>query len=67
MNVKIDIMSWLPKLKSGGIMLGHDYPSPTDPNGGFEELAACVNQHVRDSDKFTDFGYFCGIWGAIKN
>lgn len=65
-NVKLDINSWYPKLKKGGIMLGHDYPDPKDPNGGFEELTKAVNEEVRDAKDFTDFGYFCGIWGARK-
>lgn len=65
-NVKLDIASWLPKLKSSGIMLGHDYPEPSDPNGGFEELTKAVNESVRDSADFKDFGWACGIWGAVK-
>lgn len=65
-NVKRDVASWLPKLKAGGIMLGHDYPEPGDPNGGFEELSRAVNESVRDSAAFTDFGWVCGIWGARK-
>jgi predicted O-methyltransferase YrrM len=65
-NVKQDVLKWLPKLKNGGLMLGHDYPEPTDPNGGFEELTKAVNETVRDNKKFKDFGWFCGIWGAIK-
>tara|TARA_R110002020_G_scaffold92416_11_gene223788 strand:+ start:401 stop:1054 length:654 start_codon:yes stop_codon:yes gene_type:complete len=66
-NVKLDILSWLPKLKPHGLMIGHDYPDPTDPNGGFEELFASVNDHVRDSGSFYDFGYAWGLWGAKKS
>jgi predicted O-methyltransferase YrrM len=65
-NVKLDILSWLPKLKPNGLMMGHDYPAPNDPNGGFEELFAAVNEHVRDSQSFCDFGYAWGLWGAKK-
>lgn len=65
-NVTTDVKSWFPKLKRGGLMFGHDYPDPTDPNGGFEELSRSINAHVRDFKLFHNFGYFCGIWGAIK-
>jgi hypothetical protein len=66
-NVKLDILSWYPKLKSGGIMMGHDYPNPDDPNGGFEDLKRAVNELVRDDkDKFEDFSFVAGLWGAYK-
>lgn len=65
-NVKLDIAAWGPKLRSGGFLLGHDYPEPTDPNGGFEELTRAVNENVRDSMLYHHFGWFCGIWAAIK-
>lgn len=65
-NVKRDVLSWEPKLKSGGIILFHDYPEPNDPNGGFEDLVKAVHETVRDNPLFKDFGYFCGICGAIK-
>lgn len=65
-NVKTDITKWLPKLKNGGLMIGHDYPEPTDPNGGFEELTKAVNKYARDNLKFRDFGWVWGIWGARK-
>ena len=66
-NVKLDILSWLPKLKPNGLMIGHDYPDPDDPNGGFEELFASVNDHVRDSEAFCEFGHVWGLWGAKKS
>ena len=65
-NVKLDVLSWLPKLKPNGLMIGHDYPDPDDPNGGFEELFASVNDHVRDSEAFCEFGHVWGLWGAKK-
>jgi len=65
-NVKLDILSWTPKLKSGGLILGHDYPEPDDKLGGFEELTKAVNEEVRDSSKFQEFSWIYGIWGARK-
>ncbi len=65
-NVKADILAWTPKIKKGGMIMFHDYPEPTDPNGGFEDLTKAVNFYVRDSGLFTDFGWFCGIAAAIK-
>lgn len=65
-NVVLDIQAWHPKLKSNGILIGHDYPDPNDPNGGFEELKKAVNMFVRDSSLFYDFGYVAGLWGAFK-
>lgn len=64
-NVKLDIESWLPKLKKNGIMIGHDYPNT--PDGGFEELKKAVDESVRyDKTRFYNFGCVCGLWGAIK-
>ena len=65
-SVKLDINVWYPKLKDGGIMFGHDYPSPYDPNGGFEGLRDAVNENIRDSDRFDKFGFTAGFWGAHK-
>ena len=65
-NVKLDILSWYPKLKKNGLMFGHDYPHPDDPNGGFEDLSKAVNKYVKDSDKFYDFSHLFGIWGGKK-
>ena len=64
-NVKLDIISWTPKIRSGGIIMGHDYPNPQDPNGGFQELFKAVNELVRDDNKnYNKFGYVAGLWGA---
>lgn len=64
-NVKADILHWYPKLKKGGIMIGHDYPDPTAND--FQGVKDAVNEEVRDKkDLFEDFGFFCGIWGAYK-
>lgn len=65
-NVKLDILSWSPKLKSGGIICGHDYPEPNQEGAGFEELAQAVNEEVRDCDNFNEFSWLWGIWGAYK-
>lgn len=65
-NVVLDIKSWSPKLKSGGLITGHDYPYPNDPNGGFEGLRDAVNEYVRDTNQFKNFGHLFAIWGAQK-
>jgi len=65
-NVVLDIESWYPKIKPGGFMIGHDYPHPNDPNGGFHGLRDAVNEHVRDDSRFKNFGHLFAIWGAIK-
>lgn len=66
-NVVKDILAWSPKLKRGGLMLGHDYPHPDDPHGGFEDLRRAVDELVKGGAGFKDFGFYCGIWGAIKH
>jgi predicted O-methyltransferase YrrM len=64
-NVKADILAWYPKLKKQGIMIGHDYPDPSASD--FQELKAAVDEEVKNKQElFEDFGYFSGIWGAIK-
>lgn len=64
-NVKADILAWYPKLKSNGIMIGHDYPDPSAND--FQGLKDAVNEEVRDKKElFKDFGFLSGIWGAIK-
>ena len=37
-----------------------------NPSECFEDLTKAVNLYVRDSENFTDFGWFCGIAAAIK-
>jgi hypothetical protein len=41
-DVKNDIIHWLPKIKSGGILAGHDYPS--DGGGCFAGVYKAVNE-----------------------
>ena len=65
-NVKLDILSWYPKLKKNALIFGHDYPNPYDPNGGFEELSKAVNEHVKNNNNFSEFSHLFGIWGAKK-
>lgn len=65
-EVKEDIIFWKSKLKKDAIVLGHDMPDPDDQNGGFEGLAKAVYEEVRDSNDFKHFGFFGGIWGAVK-
>lgn len=63
-GVSEDILCWTPKLKSDGILFGHDYP--VDGDNQFQELKLAVDKYVRDSNKFHSFYTFCGFWGAIK-
>lgn len=59
-NVKNDILAWTPKLKSGGLMILHDWPGDNNPDGGFGDLKRAVDDHLRYNEKFQDFG---GVWG----
>jgi len=62
--VKSDINNWYPKVKPGGILMGHDYNPLT--NTQFIELRYAVDECVRFDKKYERFGCACGIWGAIK-
>jgi cephalosporin hydroxylase len=44
--VKADIEAWLPKVKSGGYLCGHDYLS-----GEHEEVIRAVNEAFGDNKK----------------
>lgn len=50
-SVYNDITSWLPKIKNGGIIAGHDYC-----NGTFNGVSRAVNSI------FSSFGYSHGCW-----
>ena len=47
-------------------MFGHDYSDPTAPNRDFMGVVTAVDERVKNSNRFRDFGWYCGIWGAIK-
>jgi len=66
-DVKSDILAWSPKLKSNGLLIGHDYPDLTDDKQiGFEGLVKAVDEQVKNSKKFQHFGYYQSLWGARK-
>jgi len=50
-NVKQDISMWLPKLKDGGMMTGHDYQW-TDVKKACDELIGPVDKIFRDGSWF---------------
>jgi predicted O-methyltransferase YrrM len=52
-DVKRDIQTWLPRLKSGGLLCGHDY--------GQEPLMRAVNESIGMVDSPADL-----IWSWIK-
>ena len=45
-SVKADIAAWLPKVKPGGLMAGHDYDGDT-PYPKAHHALYCTNTHVR--------------------
>ena len=51
-SVKQDILAWLPKVKKGGIISGHDYPHPP------------VRQAV--NELLTGIGYIGACWWVVK-
>lgn len=51
-NVKADIIAWLPKIKKGGIISGHDYPHPP------------VRQAV--NELLTKVGFIGACWWVVK-
>lgn len=53
-NVIADINAWLPLVKQGGILCGHDYAAP------WWGVIKAV------TESFKKWGYFESIWGYIK-
>lgn len=51
-GVKNDIVSWLPKVRIGGILCGHDY----DPTGDDEGLIRAVHEVLGDVELILDTG-----------
>lgn len=49
-DVKRDIMDWLPKIKPGGILAGHDY-YPEDQYDWFPGVKKAVNEILSDFEK----------------
>jgi len=62
-DVKLDIESWLPKIKKGGIMAGHDY-NPYSLEGGYPGVWKAVNETFEGkvlSDYFDEDCWFVKI------
>ncbi len=57
-SCKQDIDSWFPKLKKGGVLLGHDYSEK------FEGVKRAVNERFGKPDEISDGTY--GIWKVTK-
>ena len=51
-DVKADIAAWLPKVKPGGILAGHDYY--VDGEDWFPEVKQAVNEMLDDFDKIDN-------------
>lgn len=51
-NVKKDVLAWLPKVKKGGIIAGHDYPA-------YDELTRAVNEMFGDNVNKEYIGESC--------
>lgn len=52
--VKADIAAWLPKVKRGGLLCGHDYANPHYPFG--EEVKRAVDEAVSATGWTLDLG-----------
>ncbi len=60
--VRGDILAWMPKLKIGGVMCGHDYYNPTNPNAGHVGVTRAMDEILgRD---YEALGH--SIWKHIK-
>jgi predicted O-methyltransferase YrrM len=49
-SVKKDIEKWLPKIKKGGIISGHDYREPSEDNG----VKTAVDELIPDRELFGE-------------
>lgn len=58
-NVKADINAWYPKVKSGGILAGHDYFSE------WGDVVKAVDEFVLNNKYSLDINYN-NCWGFIK-
>lgn len=56
-----DIHAWLPKLKPGGLIGGHDYLNDTATKGWHCEVKRAVDELLRDVHTTP-----CSSWWAIK-
>jgi len=61
-NVKKDILAWLPKVKNGGIICGHDYSGPV-VGWGTTEINQAVQEVFPDEKIYT---YKDSSWAVIK-
>lgn len=61
--VRDDIAAWWPKLKIGGIMIGHDYACPRDQDYG---VIQAVNERFGKPDEISS-GIKSPIWKVTKH
>jgi hypothetical protein len=49
--IKADIEAWWPKVKKGGILAGHDYQCPSEPNNGWGQyIKPIVDKFIKDKN-----------------
>jgi len=53
-SVKADIKAWLPKIKSGGWLCGHDY-------GYFDGVTKAVDELFKNVEQDTDYTWFVRV------
>lgn len=64
--VKEDIIHWLPKLKTGGVISGHDFdPDPNDVNFKMYGVEKAVREFFKDDFELTSESYYKS-WYVVK-